>query len=395
MSSRIRWSIVALAVVGLALSIAALRVHYRLLTDASYVSPCDINATFNCSAAYLSRYGSLAGVPTALGGVLWFGVVALIALVAKPTDAESVEASYLFILVLLAAPVVLFLGYASYVRLRVGCPICMGTYACVLSILLLISGTNGVAMSQLPRRLAADLSGLKKRPMLFAMLMVFLGSVGATAVWFPREGDVPTQAEATPVAVDQQALFSEQWAKQPRVDLGIAAGDAKVVVVKFNDYECPACRSAENFYAPVFAQLSKDHPGAVRLVYKDWPWSKACNPQLESTKPGHEAACAAAAAARLARDRGKYDEMAAWLFGNQGVMPEDVKKAASAILGIQDFDRQAATKLHDIQRDTEDGKKFEVRATPTYFINGVRLPDGMLAPEYFRLAIELELKRAG
>src|SRR6187455_3371131 len=139
MSSRIRWSIVALAVVGLGLSIAALRVHYRLLTDPSYVSPCDINATFNCSAAYLSRYGSLAGVPTALAGVLWFGVVGLVALAAKPTDGESVEASYLFVLVLLAAPVVLFLGYASYVSLRVGCPICMGTYACVLAILLLTS----------------------------------------------------------------------------------------------------------------------------------------------------------------------------------------------------------------------------------------------------------------
>ena len=59
MSSRIRWSIFGIALIGLALSVAALRVHYHLLTDPSYVSPCDLSATFNCSAAYLSNYGTV------------------------------------------------------------------------------------------------------------------------------------------------------------------------------------------------------------------------------------------------------------------------------------------------------------------------------------------------
>ena len=45
MSSRIRWLVVAVACAGLGLSAAALFVHYWLLTDPSYVSPCDISAT--------------------------------------------------------------------------------------------------------------------------------------------------------------------------------------------------------------------------------------------------------------------------------------------------------------------------------------------------------------
>ncbi|MEO8484502.1 MAG: vitamin K epoxide reductase family protein [Acidobacteriota bacterium] len=396
MSSRIRWSIVGVALIGLALSVAALRVHYRLLTDPTYVSPCDVSATFNCTAAYLSKYGSLAGVPTALSGVLWFGVVLLVALLAKPAERQSVEASYLFVLVLLAAPVVMFLGYVSYVRLRVGCPICLGTYACVIAILFLTSRTDGVPLSELPGRLATDLGGLRKRPLVFAILLVFLASVGTTAVWFPREGEV-TSTAAPAVSADVRAQFEEAWAKQPRVDLGIPADGAKVVVVKFNDYECGGCRSAENFYTPLIKKMNDAQPGSVKFVMKDWVWSTSCNTFIKQTIPGHEAACVAAVAARVARDKGKYDEMASWLFGNQGVSPEAARAQASKILGLSpsDFDREAATKMAAVKQDIADGAALEVHATPTYFINGIRLPtQSMLAPEYFQLALDLEATRA-
>jgi len=50
-----------------------------LLHDPSYRSFCDVSATVSCTDAYLSRYGSVAGVPTALFGVLWFLFVLLLA----------------------------------------------------------------------------------------------------------------------------------------------------------------------------------------------------------------------------------------------------------------------------------------------------------------------------
>ena len=43
---------------GLVFSGMAAYVHYRLLTEPNYASPCDINAAFNCSEVYLSRFGS-------------------------------------------------------------------------------------------------------------------------------------------------------------------------------------------------------------------------------------------------------------------------------------------------------------------------------------------------
>jgi len=71
-----------------------------------------------------------------------------------------------------------------------------------------------------------------------------------------------------------------------------------------------------------------------------------------------------------------------------------VRDRASQLLGIPDFDRQAEAKIPAVKQDIADGAALKIHGTPTYFINGVRLPtDSMLAPEYFELALNLEIKR--
>ncbi|MEO8483798.1 MAG: thioredoxin domain-containing protein [Acidobacteriota bacterium] len=197
------------------------------------------------------------------------------------------------------------------------------------------------------------------------------------------------------VSADAQANFAKAWAQQPRVDLGIPASGAKVVIVKFNDFMCPSCRQAEAFYKPVLDKFAKSNPGAVKYVVKDWPWNSGCNFNTSSTIPGHEAACNAAAAARMARDRGKYDEMVEWLYANQGTTAAAVRAAAERLLAVKDFDAEYARKLPEIRRDVADGGVLRINSTPTFFINGVRLPEGTIAAPYFELAISLELKRAG
>ena len=51
----------AFALLGLGSSAAASYVHYRLLSDPSYLSFCDVSALVNCSQVYSSPYGALAG----------------------------------------------------------------------------------------------------------------------------------------------------------------------------------------------------------------------------------------------------------------------------------------------------------------------------------------------
>jgi protein-disulfide isomerase len=205
----------------------------------------------------------------------------------------------------------------------------------------------------------------------------------------------PALSARQAVSTEAEANFAAAWAKQPRVDLGIPANGAKVVIVKFNDFMCPSCRQAEVFYKPILEKFAKSNPGAVKYVVKDWPWNRNCNFNTASTISGHEGACNAAAAARMARDRGKYDEMVEWLYANQGTTAAAIRSAAERILGVKDFDAEYAKKLPDIRRDIADGGALRITSTPTFFINGVRLPEGTIPAAYFELAISLELKRAG
>ena len=204
---------------------------------------------------------------------------------------------------------------------------------------------------------------------------------------------LPTALDAQTLSPDAKSNFEQAWVQQPRVNLGIPAGGAKVVIVKFNDFMCPSCRQAELLYKPLLEKFNRSNPGAVKYVVKDWPWNSSCNFNTASTISGHEAACNAAAAARMARDRGKYDEMVDWLYANQGTTAAAVRSAAERILGVKDFDAEYARKLPDIRRDIADGGVLRIDSTPTFFINGVRV--GMIAAPYFELAVSLELKRAG
>jgi protein-disulfide isomerase len=222
---------------------------------------------------------------------------------------------------------------------------------------------------------------------------VALGAaMAAVILLFPAGRTLAAQAAGTgPLSAEEVQAFTDAWAKQPRVDLGVTSA-APVVIVKFNDYECPTCRAMEQMYRPILDAFAQSNPGQVDYVLKDWPWNSACNFNTASTIHGHEAACDAAAAARMARERGKYREMADWLFANQGTTPAGVRAAAQRLLGVTDFDAEYAKQLPDIRRDIADGGVLQVQSTPTFFINGVRF-NQLIPPEYFELAIQLEMSK--
>ena len=398
MTPRLRWLILGSALVGLGVAGASTWVHYRLLTDPTYISPCDVGASLNCSQVYLSRYGSVRGVPVAVGGLVWFGLVALVAGFARTDGRPSVAAAYLTALGVIGLAVSIYLAYVSWGVLQTGCLLCMATYACVLAILIFASRAAAVPLGSLPARLAGDVAATASQPAPLTASLLLAAAVVALVILFPREGSLEdmaaaaSAASATPVAVAGASdPFTQWWSQQARTDLGIPADGARVVVVKFNDFLCGTCARAHFLYKPVLDRFAKSHPGAVKLVVKDWPWDVSCNFNAGATIPGHEAACAAAAAARMAADRGKYDEMATWLY-QPGRSAQDIRATAAKLLGVTDFDREYALKLPEIRRDIADGGALGVRGTPTYFINGVRLNE-LLQPAQFERAIGLELQR--
>jgi len=204
------------------------------------------------------------------------------------------------------------------------------------------------------------------------------------------------QAAAPPAQDQLDKQFIAAWAQQPRVNPGAPASHSSVVVVKFNDWMCPGCKAASEAMKPIIDKYLA-MPGALSYFEKDWPWNSTCNSNVPQTFKGHEASCDAAASVRLAADHGKRELMAGWLFANQeGMTPEKVRAKAGELLGVKDIAAALVLKLPAVRQDVADGKAAEIRATPTYFINGVRASDQdgrMIPPHYIELGIQYELSK--
>jgi protein-disulfide isomerase len=131
----------------------------------------------------------------------------------------------------------------------------------------------------------------------------------------------------------------------------------------------------------------------VKLVLKDYPLNRDCNDNIPQTM--HASACDAAVAVRLARLHDRGDAMEDWFFTHQPEMtPSSVRQAARDIGQVTDFDAQYNTTLSLVKGDVALGRTLALRATPTFFINGVRI-DSVLAPQYFDEAVNYELEHAG
>jgi uncharacterized membrane protein len=394
------------AVLGAVASSASLWVHYRLLHDPLYTSFCDVSSTFSCTEAYTSAYGMTFGVPTALVGVVFFAaVLVLIALCTRSPQARAHLPGYLFAVSTLGLAGVLYYAYASFVVLGAVCLLCVGSYVATIGLFLTSGAASKDPMTSLPGRIASDLRRLVSTPAALAAAAAFALAVVAAVVTFPMpaaSAATPTTSAATaePAVAQAAALpavsgpalaeLEKYLAAQPREMVMVPGEGAAVVIVKFNDYQCPPCGMTYREYKPILEKWQKQAPGRVKFVTKDYPLDPECNAQVPNGM--HQAACEAAVGVRLAREKGKADAMEAWLFANQPSMtPTSVREAARMIGGVTDFEARYPRTLELVKGDIAQGGQLKVSGTPTFFMNGMRLPG--LRPEFFDAAIAWELKR--
>lgn len=170
--------------------------------------------------------------------------------------------------------------------------------------------------------------------------------------------------------------FSKRTALKPDDRMCKGPKDAKVTVVEFADFECPACAAAR----PLVEELGKARP--VRICYAPFP--------LQS----HPNAIPAAQTALLARDSGKFWPMHDALFENQLSFSEGFLKQLATKQGL---DANALAKIFaagkyvdELTASKELGKTAGVDMTPTLFLNGRKaaLP---LAADALALMVDDEL----
>jgi protein-disulfide isomerase len=163
------------------------------------------------------------------------------------------------------------------------------------------------------------------------------------------------------------------------VDDDPARGDkaAPVTVVVFTDFQCPSCAAMH----PVIDESLKAYGNRVRLVVRDFPLAM------------HAQARKAAEAANAANAQGKFFEYINVLFKNQSALDVASLKKYATDLGLDRAKFDAALDsgqyAAEVSSDVADGEAYGVDATPTIFINGVRLIN--LTPEGFRTAVDRAL----
>ena len=410
MRDRVNLWLLGLALVGLVAAASSTYVHLQMITDPAYTSFCDINATVSCTQVYQSRYGTVYGVPVAFGGVVWFIGVLLLSVASRfASSATTLRiGGYLLVWSTVGLSVAMYMAYASFFVLQTICVLCLIVYASVIGIFLLSGNIEAAQMRQLPLGVVIDVGLLVRRPLGLGVFVLFVIGMIWPVFWFANYETAPPvvagtesgSAEVVPPVVtsDQQSEFERYWESQPRVsiELGRDVNDGVLVtVVKFNDYQCPACANAHRIYRPVFEKYESSHPGRVQQVTLDYPLDPTCNDQAPNGL--HLGACAAAVAVRLASEQGlnQREAMEEWLYGNQpGLSPELVVNALEQVAGIseRDYTAEYDRLVSQVRIDIDRGNELPVGATPTYVINGVVIK-GSLAPQYFDAAILYELEQ--
>lgn len=160
-------------------------------------------------------------------------------------------------------------------------------------------------------------------------------------------------------------------------------GTGAVTLVEFGDFQCPACGQA----APTIEKLIQDYQGKITVVFRHFPL------------PQHKNALAAAEAAEAAGAQGKFWEMYASLYANQGEWSEsdganDMFVKYASALGVDGAKVKTAidTKQYNdkITADSAEGTSIGVNSTPTIYVNGHKAKDYSYAT--LKSAIDKELK---
>jgi protein-disulfide isomerase len=164
-----------------------------------------------------------------------------------------------------------------------------------------------------------------------------------------------------------------------------ANSPAKVTLVEFGDYQCPACIE----YHPFVKRLLTDFSGQINYVFRNYPLDYHSNALISSY-----AAEAAGLQDKYWQMYDKiYETVSEWeestdaksiFIGYAGVLGLDVKKFTS------DIDSNDVK--NKVQADTNDGNLVKLDATPTFYLNGVKLSVGG-SYESFRSIINSELSK--
>jgi len=161
----------------------------------------------------------------------------------------------------------------------------------------------------------------------------------------------PTQAPSLEKVSDEE-LYTNQ-------NPIIGDKNARVTIVEFSDYNCPACVSVN----PILKSTVENNPGKIRLIVRHLPLPIK----------GHETSKDAAIAATAADKFGKFKEMHNELYkledkGRDNLINTAVSLGINKEEFIKALDSEEVKQI--VEEDMSAAEKLNLRGTPSIFING-------------------------
>ena len=218
-----------------------------------------------------------------------------------------------------------------------------------------------------------------KKPDSFQTKMLFLVALGVlvialflVVVTFAKGEDKPSLAE--------QILTKNRYEIQTYGYPSIGPENAPIVIVEFSDFNCQYCGVfARTTFPVLISKYSKD----IRFVYRHAPLGPASSFE-------------AAQASMCAYDQDYFWEYHDALFENQDRLGAGLYTEIAASLELDLTAFNACLENNDymdlIETDLDFALTTGVRATPTFFINGLALV-GAQPAEVFVEVIDAELEK--
>jgi protein-disulfide isomerase len=174
------------------------------------------------------------------------------------------------------------------------------------------------------------------------------------------------------------------------------AKSSKVVVVNFDDFECPFC---SRMHQELFPDILKEYGDQITFVYKDYPLVEI---HPWATHAAVDANCLAA------QNNDAYWDFADYIHANQREVSNEKTPAArldaldrlTMLQGqkhnVDTVKLQSCIKAQDesaVKASMKQAESIGVEATPTLFINGEKI-DGAVPPGELRAALDRALRDA-
>ena len=151
------------------------------------------------------------------------------------------------------------------------------------------------------------------------------------------------------------------------LDFRIGPEDAKVELVEFADFQCPACKHVGD----MLKKVQETNPSSVALIFKNYPLDGACNPAMKGGM--HKYACMAATLARCGDTHEFFWKYNTAIFADQDAISDPMLKSKASGLGLSDAKIAECIASKSIKEKIVDdiklGNKLGINSTPTIYIN--------------------------